>query len=712
MSQLTLATTNNNEDRNVSLHRVPREVRKAAESLESNFQRIGNGQKIRPALKALQGRCNVPCETLKRLFYKWQRIGIAALIDHRKCRGCGLPGCTAERALTLPTETLDHWRAGCIGNDKRGMRESWETRIIGALRAGKEVPGIGTWKQLFATMHPFAQMPTACPWHIHNAPRGLSLSNFRRFKLPKSVELLGKKGQFAMWSELPEVRIDLTQLEVLRWIVFDDHRIDAYCVVEDGRGGFQTVEMWGVFAMDVATRRVLAFGLRPRINRDDGKAMGITRADVQHLIAHIFARYGMPMDYDMTLIVENAAAAITTETETMLARVSGGRIKVKRSGMHSSDALISGFPDRWGNFRGKAWLESWFNPFDIAMGCVKGQMGSDYWAKPGRTDSQRRVAERMTAIMPHLTDEQREKLTLPFEWAGDMHQLVKAAVDAVDARTDHDCVGFTPVRFFRWDALTDHAPKPLDYALADVHGTRRELELFAQSPAELQNLWLSYGHTRVESPMEKFERLYQGGRRFMRVAEETYLHLMLNESARGKAGEPLTYKGGDVLDVEVKQGTRKALVRFTGKTHELSLGQEVRVAYMSDNLEAGIFIVDEHGRQLGRMAHSADPTHDDVEGLQRSMGVQLKAYGEVQTHLRKTLLKPAVMREQIAQIETNLSVLNTLREGVGAATTAPALPESSELVRAVMSTKPRPSRTGILKASEMAFAGASEEDES
>ena len=334
------------------------------------------------------------------------RSGIAALIDHRKCRGCGLPGCSAPRELKLSQETVDHWAGGTpeqpgyLRNDKRGMREAWETRIIGDLRAGKNVPGLGTWKQLFAKLFPFAQIPASCPFHAHNAPRGLSLSNFRRFKLPESVRKLAVKGQFAAWPELPEVRVDLGALNVLQWVVFDDHRIDAYCYVEDGRGGFQVVEMWGVFAMDVATRRVIAFGLRPRINREDGKACGITRDDVKFLMASILARYGMPRDYDLTFIVENAAAAVSREDETMLLRVSGGRIKIKRSGMHGSDALISGFPDRWGNFRGKAWLESWFNPFDIAMGTVKGQMGSDYWAKPGRTDAQRRVAERMRAVLP------------------------------------------------------------------------------------------------------------------------------------------------------------------------------------------------------------------------------------------------------------------------------------------------------------------------
>jgi hypothetical protein len=687
----------------LSLHNVPSTVRRKAELLDHEFTQIA-GTKIRPALAALESKLHMDAESLKRWFYRWLKMPegqrVAAVIDHRKCKGCGLPGCTVAAKITIPTETLDHWRAGYIGNDKRGLLESWQTRIIEALRKGESIPGLGTWQELHMKLHPFSVLPASCPWHIHNAPRGFSFSNFTRFKVAKSVYKLGQKGEFAAWSELPEVRVDLSGLRCLEWVVFDDHRIDAFCLVEDGRGGFQVVEMWGVFAMCVATRRVIAFGLKPKIERADGTKMGITRNDVQHLMASILARYGMPKDYDMTFIVENAAAAVTPETERMLTRVSRGRIKIKRSGLHTSDAMISGFPEKWGNYRGKAWLESWFNLFEIGMGVVKGQMGADYWVKPGRSDAEKQIAERMAIICGGMTQAQREKLTLPFEWAGDLHRIIAATIDAVDARTDHRCVGFEPVRFFCWNQVGDNQPKPLDFGLADLHGTRKELELFNASPTELQNMWLSYGMKRMESPHERFERLYEGGKRFVAIAEETYLHLFLNESDTGDTkGGAIQYKGGDCLDVMVKQGTRKLKARFVGRDHQLQIGQIVRVVYNSDNLEAGIFIVDEDGVQLGRMRYAKDPTHDDLEGLQRSLGMQQKALGHVTKELRRVMLKPENLRAQIEDTKTTLEVLSTVR--AGAAEVAPASDESKGLVKAITGTKAKPRKTGILKASDL-----------
>lgn len=666
---------------------LPAAVRTQALRLDAAMRQI-HAARFKARACAELSRPGLSAETLRRLYYGkgptagrgWKDIGLAALIDHRKCGGCGLAGCNHERAVAIPAETIRHWQKGALNNDKRALAESWKS-IIRALAAGDSIPGGGTWRDVFAKASPLASPPLLCPWSISRPPPGWSLSSFMRHKPDAMLLQLGKKGSFAAWNELPEVRIDLTTLRPFEWLVVDDHRMDFKVFVDVPGRGVQLVELWGLFVMDVATRMIVTFALKPRVEREDGSNMAFEHRDMQHLIAHVLATHGIPADYPQVWIVENAAAAVSPECERLLDFVTGGRVRIKRSGIQVGDFRISGFPERWGNYRGKRWLESWFGPLDIILGGVKGQMGSDYWAKPGSFDARQAFGNRLLKLLDKLSPAQLDQLALPFEWAGQAHWLVNEAVELLNHRQDHECEGFDTVRFFAYDPHS--TPVPLHPRLAELHGLKPAFEAFQRVPADLQQNWLSNGGApRRLSPAEKFE-LHRPS--MQRLAPEALLDLMFDEVTRHK-NAPLTWRGGDCLDIEIRRGRQKQSVRFYGRAPALEQGQPVIARLDATRPELGLWLLDEKRRFVAHLRHSTDPTHDDVEGLHRMMGAQIAALNQAKQRLNRVTNAPADALARIGELQQLTGAVNLAT--TAPETAIPALPESADLIRTIRQTTP------------------------
>lgn len=644
---------------------------------------IAKAKKVLPACREiaarLAGQRGMSAERLSDLYYRWQAMGPAALIDHRKCDGCGAPGCTQARKRGLPQAVIEFYWARCGKIDKNGLQEGWE-KVIKALCSSEPLmPGL-TWQTLHIDLFPGLSLPKSCPWSVSHPPPGWSASTFFRHKPTKAIYKAIQKGGSAAWNETPDVRMDLTQLRFLEAVVFDDHRLDFEVMVWDDKGKVQIVEMWGLFAMDVSTGAVIAFGLRPKLQRADGTTEGLTMRDMQHLIAHILATYGYPTKYQMQLIVENAAAAVSAHTEMLVGTRSHGQVVVRRTGVHAGDLLVRGFPERWGGPRGKAWLESWFNILDIVLGDVKGQMGSNYIAKPGDHDGRVRMAEKVAAIISARPDLQR-KLSAPLHWAGEAHLLVTAAINEINGRTDHVMTRHEEIVEWRWSE-GDTAPKPMMITPGLPAHIEREILLFQKLPAEVrQELINNYGAKRMESPREKVQRIYRPSE-FVQIPADTYLDLMM-DSAKA------IYKGGDVLDLELGRGNRKVTMRFAGNCDSLMIGQEVTARFNSDRPDAGVWLHNEREVFIGHLAHQRDPRmlcDEDLPLLQSQLGAKIKAHTAILNEARRVVSRLPETRQEMTDRDRDLATLSTLALPKPT-NVAPALPESTALSRNVMNTK-------------------------
>lgn len=656
---------------------LPQDVRNEVAALLPLMQEIHAAKKKRPAMQAIALRTNRNVNTLKRWFYAFAAIGPAALVDHHKCGGCGLQGCMRERDVALTEKVIQRWQRDAATNDKRGLSESWRG-IIRDLAAGKAVEDAGTWRDVFHQANPFRTPPASCPWSITRPPPGWSLSSFMRHKLPDAVYALIQKGSFNAWPHLPEVRVDLSTLRPFEWLVVDDHRLDFKVFIDVPGRGVQLVELWGLFVMDVATRMIVAFALKPRVEREDETKMAFEHRDMQHLIFHVLSTYGVPEGYNQTWIVENAAAAVSRETEQLVTAVTGGRVLIKRTGIQVGDFTLSGFPEKWGNYRGKRWLEVWFAALDIVLGTVKGQMGSDYWAKPGSFDAREAFGNRLLKLLEKCTPETRAKLALPFEWAQDAHWLIQEGVDLLNHRNDHDLDGFETVRFFAYSETSP--PVPLHPQLAILHDCEKDLSAFTAAPMEMQQLWLSRGgRPRRMQPAEKMALEMP---RLQKISPAVMVDLLFDEVTRWKNGV-LKYRGGGVLDIEMKRGRDKVTVRFEGELPGLDLGQQVIARLNRDHVECGLWVLDEKRRVIGHMTYRGTPRHDDVDALHKELATQIKAKKEAQTQAEKITNPAPIARRRLQEARDLQDVVNTLN--APAAPELPAPQSSTDFAAAVAS---------------------------
>ena len=212
---------------------------------------------------------------------------------------------------------------------------------------------------------------------------------------------------------------------------------------------------------------------------------------------------------------------------------------------------------------------------------------------------------------------------------------------------------------------------------------QREIEAFAAMPAEARSVLINnYGTSRKESPTEKVRRLRRP-QDFAAIPADTYLDLMMDSA-------PAIYKGGDVLDVEVKRGTKqKQLMRFAGACDALVIGQKVNVRFNSDRPSAGVWVHDEREVFLTYLQFMRDPrmlVDEDLPLLQQQLGAKTKAFHETLKVARKIMRHAPEQQRQLEDVDRDLAAMATLNLPQPT-TVAAALPESADLARVVMNTQ-------------------------
>ena len=336
-----------------------------------------------------------------------------------------------------------------IGEALEQLRERWAK--------GEAVPGYGTWMDLYASRFPDRALPKVWPRGFF--PEGWSVRNLRRLGPCKGARTLALRGFAAAKKHFPSIRRDPSQLRPLELITIDDFELDALCVFPgDKARGLkpQIGRMAGLLAIDVATRKKLVWGIGQRMERDEPQAdgttktvrTGIARIDVQLLIHSLFERYGLP-EYQVTFLVENAAASISPELQLCLETLFEGRVKVERTGLVDHKTLTNGFTERGGRPWEKGWIESTFNQLWNMLGAMKGYKGSNQRLNaPGSLDE----AIRYTKLLigqgeraENLPTEAIAQLRLPFMSPAEAEAAFAWAVSVNEQRDNHQYIGFRTV---------------------------------------------------------------------------------------------------------------------------------------------------------------------------------------------------------------------------------------------------------------------------
>jgi hypothetical protein len=410
---------------------------------------------------------------------------------------------------TLPA-AFQEFVKGLIEQNARSVEEALRVLREEIWANGSPVPGYGTWQEWFTATYPGQPVPRVFPRVF---PRGWSVPNLRRYGPSKAEKKLFQRGLAAAHAHLPTILRDTSRLRPMEWIVVDDFELDTMCCFRgDPERGLppQIAYVAGLLAMDVGSRKSLARLLGPRVEREEKLPDGtvqkvrcnIRAVDVQVLLHEIFRQHGLP-DYEVTILCENATAAISPDLELMLGTIYEGRIKVARTSMIEHRTLANGFVERGGTPWEKGWIESHFNKLWNMLARLPGYKGSNQRLNaPADFEDKLRTATKLLgggASKMHLPPELVDEMRLPFMSLEQLEQAFDWALDQAERRTKHRCQGFDTVTEFRWAHPALPAPAGID---AHEPNTFRALAVLTP---EQQALMLP--EERKESPLERWERL-------------------------------------------------------------------------------------------------------------------------------------------------------------------------------------------------------------
>lgn len=398
---------------------------------------------------------------------------------------------------TLP-EIFEQYVKRLAEDNHRSMAEAWEL-LRQQWQQGHPIPGYGTWVEYYLSLYPDRPMPKHWPRGFY--PAGWSKRNLYRLAPSKGARVLFQRGLAAAKKHFPSVKRDPSSLRPMELIAIDDFQLDCLCAFPgDGKNPPQIAPVAGLLAMDVGTRRKLCWGLGAQILREekmpDGSTRqvrcGIRRVDVQTLLQRMFSQYGLP-DYEVTLLVENATAAISPVMELSLMTLFEGRVKVQRTSLIDHKTLTNGFVEGGGTPWEKGWIESLFNALWNVLGSMPGYKGSNARLN-GPADLDAKIAYTKLLLgqgerQLNLPPEKIALLRLPFPSPEAVEQAFAWAIAQLDARTNHKYLGFDRVTEF----LLQEGGEPQPF----VH-------LALLPPAQQQAVQLV---ERMESPIERWSRL-------------------------------------------------------------------------------------------------------------------------------------------------------------------------------------------------------------
>jgi hypothetical protein len=601
------------DEEQAEFRRLPAKVRDDIRRYLAAFKRISEAGSVAAGCKAqaftLSAYRGFSYDRLRTLYYAYIRTGDWRVVkNNSKAK-------TSQNSdnTNLPEEFIEYWKGQCQGNQKacrpayRQLKRDW--------KAGVMIPGYGTWMEWFQAEHPYVPLPLECPPDL---PAGWSEANLYRL-IPTPAELeLSRRGIAAARQHLPDVLLTRVGLRPLEFVAFDDVRLDLKIVVP---GFDHPVDLHLLVAVDVASGMILRYGLRPAVWRDDGKRDSLKLRDMKCLIAGLLTQYGYPKDWIMTLIVENATAAVREATAMALAEISCDHIDVSRTMMIDGTALLGGYKDL---------IEVSFRLMHSELGSAPGQMGRRFDEGPAELAGRISEAKALltsTALTPH----QRAALKLPFLNYDQARLVLTNRFNQMNQRDDHMMEGFDYVGEWRRNVNDQWRP---------------EVEVIEMSDAERNSLlW----RKRIERPWERWCRLLAlaGGPECLQK-----IHPSVMPSLYDNEQKLVTVTDGEIIIRIDREHYHYRISRVTEALEPLKEGAQYLAYYNVQEMDM-IHLTDGKGRYMGSIPRTRGVVRGSVaskEDIERRQH-ELKALRE-----RVSKRMPEVTEQRMADLEHNIEV--------------------------------------------------------
>jgi hypothetical protein len=391
---------------------------------------------------------------------------------------------------------------------------------------------------------------------------------------PTAYQLKAIRIGKATASDLgPMVYTTRAGLAVGEQYMFDDLVHDHFVnVLDTGKAG-RPVEF---HALDVKSACKIHWGISARTESDiTGRMESLRGEHMRFLLASLLSSHGYRPVGGTTLIVENGTAAIQEDLEQILSDLSGGLIRVARSGMTGEAAFIGQYAGRGkGNFRFKAALESLGNLIHNEM--------ADVLQLPGQTGLNKEMRPEGTHGLLHHNDALLNALTAIAETRPDVAQMLRYPLVSLNQfREIADQI------YARINCRTDHRLEGWDSMCVPADGG---LSIRRMSPAEV---WTSGRRTLTPLPPEGIAQiLYRDSASEVRVTNRHEI---------------------EVLDKHISADA----LRFNAASY--TPGEKYQ-AVLNPFAPSHLYLFDARGRYVAAVPRIARPSRNDEDAVKRELG--------------------------------------------------------------------------------------------
>lgn len=291
------------------------------------------------------------------------------------------------RKSALPPE-FKKWILSLVGRTDRA--DSMKSVVCAVKRmwiSNVEIPGYGEPRGWWAKNRPNSEFPTRAVMFDEDFPTGWTDRNlFNILPKNKTALTLAKRGYAAAHGQLrAQLLRDTSKLRPMQLVTFDDVRLDIMATC-DYEGEVQPCYVHAIFALDVGTRKIISWLIKPRLARDNGTHVGLDRSDTKALMLGILGGI-MPADYKVRFLMENASATLEAEDRKLLQSIFRDNIEFKPTGLTRFDLIKScGFLEKGGQPWWKGWIEALFRKLHTLMNLLPATTGNRYDNKPGELE--------------------------------------------------------------------------------------------------------------------------------------------------------------------------------------------------------------------------------------------------------------------------------------------------------------------------------------
>jgi len=429
-------------------------------------------QNLTARLARLEGPASRPvsAKTLERLLYAWRRAGRCwqALVDGRTLRAarCGVR--TASPAFRAHLALLAGRHPRSLVTAIKELYREW--------MEGRAIPG-------YEGLNHQPNMPL---------PQGWSVDNLMRCMPDRQALRVLHEGVRAGYADLAQVFSTRAGGWPGCMVSFDDVWLDCLVHGYDAQGHLQLARPLQLGCLDRYTGKRLSWFTKLRLRGEDGKSLQLTGDEMLYLLCNYLHTVGYSRR-GTVLVCEHGTAAINEDVEQMLAILSGGLIRVERSGMTGARQAGAFGGRRVGNPRFKAELESWHSLLHNRMDGVLTQTGKNR-TEPERLWELREHEEQVLAAQQKLPPE-RALALMPFSMSlAQLGELLVQVVGGINARTDHRLEGWEECGFVEpefsfnglsdWRLLSDMSAEEVQEARALIERRPSRMRLRRLSPDE------------------------------------------------------------------------------------------------------------------------------------------------------------------------------------------------------------------------------------